>query len=57
MVGLNELHLFGVPVDDLAALDAQVREQGGAGGTVPKTASSTTGWRDRTEAKKFLKWS
>ena len=23
----------------------------------PNTASSTTGWRERTDAKKFLKWS
>ena len=28
-----ELHRFGVPVDDLATLDAEIAEQGGAGGT------------------------
>src|SRR3954471_5325606 len=30
----GQLHLVGVPVDDLAAFDAEVREQGGAGGTI-----------------------
>src|SRR4051794_36973334 len=28
-----KLHRFGVPVDDLATLDAEIAEQGGAGGT------------------------
>ena len=32
LAALGELHGFGVPVDDAAAFDAEVAEQGSAGG-------------------------
>ena len=52
---LHELHLIGVPVDYLAALDAEVREQGGARRAVAEDGVFDDGLTGTDCSEKFLK--